>query len=89
MPKFIGCLSLLFLNRLLQIQRLNLLGRHEDAMKGLDSMIERDPTNSVPYKRKIAILKSLGKTTEAIKELSEYLNRYKSLRENQCFMKAN
>ncbi|CAL8111440.1 unnamed protein product [Orchesella dallaii] len=64
--------------RLLQIQRLNLLGRHEDAMKGLDAMIDRDPTNSVPYKRKIAILKSLGRTTEAIKELSEYLNRFMS-----------
>lgn len=63
------------MHRLLQIQRLNLLGRHEDAMKGLDAMIEREPTNSVPYKRKIAILKSLGKTSEAIKEISEYLNK--------------
>lgn len=44
-------------------------------MKGLDGMIEREPTNSVPYKRKIAIYKSLGKTSEAIKELSDYLNK--------------
>lgn len=44
-------------------------------MKGLDAMIERDPTNSVPYKRKVSILKSMGRTTEAIKELTEYLNK--------------
>lgn len=62
--------------RLLQVYRLQALDRPEDALKGLDNMIQRDPTNSAAYKRKIAILKGQGKTAEAIKELSEYLNKY-------------
>jgi len=61
--------------RLLQICRLQALNRVEDAMKGLDHMINRDPTNSAAYKRKIAILKGQGKNVEAIKELTEYLNK--------------
>jgi hypothetical protein len=45
-------------------------------MKGLDNMIQRDPTNSSAYKRKIAILKGQGKNLEAIKELADYLNKF-------------
>jgi len=54
------------------------LGRHEEALKGLDNMIARDPTNSAAYKRKISILKGQGKTVEAIKELSDYLHKFMS-----------
>jgi DNA-binding SARP family transcriptional activator len=61
--------------RLLQVCRLQALNRYEDALKGLDNMITRDPTNSAAYKRKIAILKGQGKNAEAIKELSDYLNK--------------
>ena len=41
-----------------------------------DAILRKDETNTVVRKRKIAILKSLGKTTEAIKELVEYLKKY-------------
>jgi len=64
--------------KLLQVCRLQALNRYDEAIKGLDNMIGRDPTNSAAYKRKIAILKGQGKTTEAIKELSEYLHKFMS-----------
>jgi len=62
--------------RYLQVLRLQALERYDEAVKALDSMISKDPTNSAAYKRKIAILKSQGKSVEAIKELSDYLNKY-------------
>jgi DNA-binding SARP family transcriptional activator len=62
--------------RLLQVCRLQALNRYDEAMKGLDNMIQRDPTNSSAYKRKIAILKGQGKNLEAIKELADYLNKF-------------
>lgn len=64
--------------KLLQVCRLQALGRHEEAIKGLDNMIARDPTNSAAYKRKISILKGQGKMVEAIKELSDYLHKFMS-----------
>lgn len=45
----------------------------ERALQILKSVIQQDCTNSSARKRKIAILKSLGKTSEAIKELTEHL----------------
>lgn len=43
------------------------------ALQILNDVIKQDSTNSSAKKRKIAICKTLGKTTEAIKELTEYL----------------
>jgi len=64
--------------RSLQVMRLQALERYDEAIKGLDTMIKKDETNSGAYKRKIAILKSQGKNLEAIKELTEYLNKFMS-----------
>ena len=49
--------------------------RYDDALKGLDTMIQKDNTNSAAYKQKIAVLRAQGKNAEAIKELTEYLNK--------------
>lgn len=43
------------------------------ALQILNDIIKQDSTNSSAKKRKIAILKTLGKITEAIRELTEYL----------------
>ncbi|CAG9826082.1 unnamed protein product [Diabrotica balteata] len=43
------------------------------ALHILKNIIKLDATNSSARKRKIAILKSLGRNSEAIKELTEYL----------------
>lgn len=64
--------------KLLQVCRLQALNRVDDALKGLDNMIGRDPTNSAAHKRKIAILKGQGKSHEAIKELTDYLTKFMS-----------
>ncbi|CAG7838158.1 unnamed protein product [Allacma fusca] len=64
--------------RFLQVLRLQALQRYDDALKGLDAMIQRDNTNSGAYKQKVAILKCQGKNTEAIKELADYLNKFMS-----------
>uniref|UniRef100_A0A8C9VYT4 ER membrane protein complex subunit 2 n=1 Tax=Scleropages formosus TaxID=113540 RepID=A0A8C9VYT4_SCLFO len=53
--------------------RLEALERYEDANKLYDSILQDDPTNTAARKRKIAILKAQGKSTEAIRELNEYL----------------
>lgn len=47
--------------------------KYEDALKILDSIIKADPTNSAARKRKVAVFKAQGKSTEAIKELVDYL----------------
>lgn len=52
---------------------LNCLLRYTEALEVLDSIVKRDETNAAPRKRKVAILKARGKTTEAIKELTDYL----------------
>ncbi|OXA42795.1 ER membrane protein complex subunit 2-A [Folsomia candida] len=64
--------------KLLQVCRLQALNRHDEALKGLDNMIARDPTNSAAYKRKISILKGQGRMVEAIKELADYLTKFMS-----------
>jgi len=64
--------------RYLQVLRLHALEKYDEAVKALDNMIKKDNTNSLAYKRKIAILKSQGKTSEAIKELTDYLNKFMS-----------
>ena len=49
--------------------------RYEDANDVYDAILRKDETNTVVRKRKIAILKSLGKTSEAIRELVDYLKK--------------
>lgn len=46
------------------------------ALQILNDIIKQDNTNSAAKKRKIAIFKTLGRYTEAIKELTEYLKTY-------------
>uniref|UniRef100_A0A8C7XF45 ER membrane protein complex subunit 2 n=1 Tax=Oryzias sinensis TaxID=183150 RepID=A0A8C7XF45_9TELE len=53
--------------------RLEALERYEEANKHYDAILQDDPTNTAARKRKIAILKAQGKSTEAIRELNEYL----------------
>lgn len=50
--------------------------RYDEALVILDGLIKEDPTNSAAKKRKIAILKSQGKISEAVKELTDYLKTY-------------
>jgi len=64
--------------RFLQVLRLQALQRYDEALKGLDKMVEKDHTNSLAYKQRITILKCQGKHVEAIKELSDYLNKFMS-----------
>ncbi|XP_059829326.1 ER membrane protein complex subunit 2 isoform X2 [Hypanus sabinus] len=52
------------------------LERYDDANKMYDGILQDDPTNTAARKRKIAILKAQGKTTEAIRELNEYLEQF-------------
>uniref|UniRef100_A0A8C1CZW6 ER membrane protein complex subunit 2 n=1 Tax=Cyprinus carpio carpio TaxID=630221 RepID=A0A8C1CZW6_CYPCA len=53
--------------------RLEALERYEDANKLYDSILQDDPTNTAARKRKISILRAQGKSSEAIRELNEYL----------------
>ncbi|KAJ8959271.1 hypothetical protein NQ314_006299 [Rhamnusium bicolor] len=46
---------------------------YHKALQILNDIIKQDSTNSAAKKRKIAILKALGRYTEAIKELTDYL----------------
>ncbi|XP_043230204.1 ER membrane protein complex subunit 2-like [Amphibalanus amphitrite] len=64
--------------RKLKALRLEALERYEDANDVYDAILRKDETNTVVRKRKIAILKSLGKTSEAIRELVEYLKKFMS-----------
>ncbi|XP_037085176.1 ER membrane protein complex subunit 2-like isoform X2 [Pollicipes pollicipes] len=64
--------------RKLKALRLEALERYDDANDIYDAILRKDETNTVVRKRKIAVLKSLGKTTEAIKELVEYLKKFMS-----------
>uniref|UniRef100_A0A673LBE6 ER membrane protein complex subunit 2 n=1 Tax=Sinocyclocheilus rhinocerous TaxID=307959 RepID=A0A673LBE6_9TELE len=56
--------------------RLEALERYEDANKLYDSMLQDDPTNTAARKRKISILRAQGKSSEAIRELNEYLEQF-------------
>ncbi|XP_018569432.1 ER membrane protein complex subunit 2-like [Anoplophora glabripennis] len=46
------------------------------ALQILNDIIKQDNTNSAAKKRRIAIFKALGRYTEAIKELTEYLKTF-------------
>uniref|UniRef100_A0A665VK58 ER membrane protein complex subunit 2 n=1 Tax=Echeneis naucrates TaxID=173247 RepID=A0A665VK58_ECHNA len=55
--------------------RLEALERYDEANKHYDAILQDDPTNTAARKRKISILKAQGKSTEAIRELNEYLEQ--------------
>lgn len=58
----------------LDAMKLEACGGYDDAMEVYEKLIERDPTNAGVRKRKVAVLKSQGKTSAAIRELCKYLN---------------
>lgn len=55
--------------------RLEIMNCYDDALEAINIIITHDETNAAPRKRKVAILKAQGKTTEAIKELCEYTKK--------------
>uniref|UniRef100_A0A182IP71 ER membrane protein complex subunit 2 n=1 Tax=Anopheles atroparvus TaxID=41427 RepID=A0A182IP71_ANOAO len=57
---------------------LEALERYDDALGELDQIIRKDETNAAPRKRKVALLKTQGRTAEAIKELCEYMKIFMS-----------
>jgi len=56
--------------------KLELRERFEEANQAYDEMIRKDESNSLLYKRKIAILIAERRIPEAIKELTEYLKKF-------------
>lgn len=63
--------------RLLDIMaNYELPGNYEEAIRQYNDMIEIDDTNTCARKRKIAILVSQKRNTEAIRELCDYLRRF-------------
>jgi len=62
--------------RLKIMAKLELRERFEDAIQMYDQMILKDESNSLLYKRKIAILLAERRVPEAIKELCEYLKKF-------------
>lgn len=64
--------------RKLKALRMEALERYEDANDVYDIILGKDETNTVVRKRKIAVLKALGKTSEAIRELVDYLKKFMS-----------
>ena len=62
--------------RLKAMAKLEMRGRHDEALKLYDEMIKKDETNSSFYKRKIAILISQDNIAEAIPELCDYLKKF-------------
>lgn len=56
--------------------KLEMRDRFDEAIKLYDEMIKKDETNSLIYKRKIAILISQDKIAEAIRDLCEYLKKF-------------
>lgn len=49
---------------------------YEKALEKLNEIIAEDKTFSGAKKRRVAIYKAQGKTLDAIKELTDYLNMY-------------
>ncbi|XP_054719635.1 ER membrane protein complex subunit 2-like [Uloborus diversus] len=64
--------------RKLRAMEFEALDRYEDALKLYESILQHDESNSVIYKRKVAVLKAQNKIPEAIKELSDYLKKFMS-----------
>jgi len=64
--------------RKLQGLLLEVFEKFEKAEQLYKSIIEEDPTNSLVKKRLVAMLKAQGKTSEAIKELNDYVKQFMS-----------
>jgi tetratricopeptide (TPR) repeat protein len=62
--------------RLKAMAKLELRERFEDAIQVYDEMIKKDESNSLLYKRKIAILIAERRIPDAIRELTEYLKKF-------------
>lgn len=62
--------------RLKAMAKLELRERFEDAILFYEEMIKKDESNSLLYKRKIAILIAERRIPEAIRELTEYLKKF-------------
>lgn len=62
----------------LQVLKLELTEKFDEALRFLDDLCKVDETNAAPRKKRIAILKGRGHTAEAIKELTEYLKKFMS-----------
>lgn len=62
--------------RLRIIARLEMRERFEDALRSYDELIRSDESNSIHYKRKVAILIAQRRNIEAIKELTDYLKKF-------------
>lgn len=62
--------------RLKVMAKLEMRDRHDEAIEAYDQMIAKDETNSLLYKRKIAILIAQDKIADAIRELCEYLKKF-------------
>ncbi|XP_017461395.1 PREDICTED: ER membrane protein complex subunit 2-like [Rhagoletis zephyria] len=62
--------------RLRLMANLELNERYEEALTEYNSMIAADESNSLLYKRKIAILVAAKQTTDAIKHLVDYLKKF-------------
>jgi len=64
--------------RKLRAMEFEALERFDDALKLYDSILQHDESNSVIYKRKVAVLKAQNKVADAIKELTDYLKKFMS-----------
>ncbi|GIX95275.1 ER membrane protein complex subunit 2 [Caerostris darwini] len=64
--------------RKLRAMEFEALERYDDALKLYDSILQHDESNSVIYKRKVAVLKAQNKIGEAVKELTDYLKKFMS-----------
>ncbi|KAK6627843.1 hypothetical protein RUM43_002288 [Polyplax serrata] len=62
----------------LQVLKLELAEKYDEALKFLDELCKIDETNPAPRKKRIAIFKSKGNIPEAVKELTEYLKKFMS-----------
>ncbi|XP_055942275.1 ER membrane protein complex subunit 2-like isoform X2 [Argiope bruennichi] len=64
--------------RKLRAMEFEALDRYDDALKLYESILQHDESNSVIYKRKVAVLKAQNKISEAVKELTDYLKKFMS-----------
>ncbi|EEB17578.1 conserved hypothetical protein [Pediculus humanus corporis] len=62
----------------LQVLKLELSEKYDEALKFLDELCKIDETNPAPRKKRVAIFKSKGNIHEAIRELTEYLKKFMS-----------
>lgn len=63
-------------NRLRMMANLELNERYTDALEQYNAMILKDESNSLLYKRKIAILMAAKQNLEAIKVFCDYLQKF-------------